>query len=142
MIRFRRHHSGRKVLTRISLLRALVALFAVSQLLPAGTSFAQEGDGFALVMCTPDGVKTLDWEEATGEPSPFDAPSPEDHSGKNPCHACASGACSGGVAKGHRAYLPNVALMQPAMTLGADEPFFIRTNTGPPLPSRSPPVFS
>ncbi|WP_428409472.1 hypothetical protein [Hyphococcus sp.] len=76
-------------MTRISLLRALVALFAVSQLLPAGTSFAQEGDGFALVMCTPDGVKTLSWEEATGEPSPFDAPHDEKR-GAFACHGVLS----------------------------------------------------
>ncbi|GJL92461.1 DUF2946 family protein [Hyphococcus sp.] len=124
------------------MLRFIVVLFSVSQLAPAGTSFAKEGDGFALVMCTPDGVKTLSWEEATGEPSPFGVPSNDNHSGKNPCHACAAGACSGGVAKALRAYLPNVVLMQPAPALAGEAPVFIRASIGPPLPSRAPPVRS
>lgn len=138
MIRFIKHQGWRKFISRMALLRVIVSLFAISQLLPAGTSFAQEGDGFALVMCTPDGVKTLSWEEATGEPSPFNAPS-EDHSGKSPCHACASGSCSGGVAK-MATYLPNVTLMQPLQANVADVPVFIRSSTGPPLPSRAPPA--
>lgn len=141
MIRFR-GKGRRKILTRMSLLRAIVSLFAVSQLLPAGTSFAQEGEGFALVICTPEGVKTVSWEEATGEPSPFEAPSEDDHSGKSPCHACSTGGCSGGAAKAVRASYPNVPAAPPA-PVGADViPVFIRTNTGPPLPSRSPPAFS
>ncbi|MFC2953010.1 hypothetical protein ACFOOP_13805 [Marinicaulis aureus] len=138
MTRFTKHRGWRKFVSRMTLLRVILSLFSVSQLLPAGASFAQGGDGFALVMCTPDGVKTLSWVEATGEPSPFDAPT-EDHSSKSPCHACASGSCSGGVAKA-LTYIPNAMLLQPSLINVADVPVFVRSNAGPPLPSRAPPA--
>ncbi len=77
----------RRWMSRKLLLRAMVSLFAVAQLMPAGASVAQEGDGFELVMCTPNGLKTLTWEEATGEPSPFDAPQDDDGHRAVACHA-------------------------------------------------------
>ena len=120
----------------------LAVLFAVSQLLPAGSALAKGGEGLSLVICTSEGVKTVSWEEATGEASPFNAPAQDEHSGKSACHACAAGACSGGVARILPTFAPYATLMQPAPSGVADELVFIRTNAGPPPPSRAPPVLS
>jgi len=119
----------------------LVALFSAAQLLPAGTTFAAESNGFALVMCTPEGQQTFSWEELTGEPSPFDAPSHDDGSSA-PCHACVTGACHGTAFRVVETFLPNVTLLTPAASQTVERPLFVRTDTGPPLPSRSPPFYS
>ena len=117
----------------------LVALFAASQLAPPGAAFAAGEDGeFLIVICTKDGAKTVSWEEATGEPSPFRTPE-KDHS-NGPCHACAAGACSIGKTALSQTFLPNVSLMAPVIATRAVKASSCeKVVVGPPLPSRSPP---
>ena len=89
MTRFTNIMRWRRCFSRMAMLRVVAPLFAIAQLLPAGVSFAEDGGGFMIVMCTPDRVKTVSWEEATGEPSPFEAPE-DDRRGAVACHAVMS----------------------------------------------------
>lgn len=87
MLRFTNDQRQAWRFSRVHLLRILAPLFALSQVLPAGAAVAGQGaDGFALVICTPEGVKTLSWEEATGAPSPFDAPDEDRRRSAGACH--------------------------------------------------------
>lgn len=87
VLRFKNDQRQAWRFSRVRLLRVLAPLFALSQVLPAGAAFAGQGaGGFALVICTPKGVRTVSWEEATGAPSPFDAPHDEKR-GASACHA-------------------------------------------------------
>ena len=131
----------RKLFSCISLLRTLVLLFAASQLFPAGASFAKQGEGISIVLCTPEGIQTLSWESVTGEPAPFDTPAHDDGSRKQ-CHACVTSACVGGTFRIAQVFLPNLKLMTPTVVEAVTAPVFIRADSGPPLPSRSPPTFS
>ncbi|MAW79010.1 MAG: hypothetical protein CMI63_02140 [Parvularcula sp.] len=87
MLRFKNDQRQAWRFSRVRLLRVLAPLFALSQVLPAGAAFAGQGaGGFALVICTPEGVRTISWEEATGAPSPFDAPEEDRRRGAGACH--------------------------------------------------------
>ncbi len=118
----------------------LIGLFSLAQALPAGAAVAPGDDGeFLIVMCTPEGAKTVSWEEATGEPSPFAPRSHDDGNSQDPCHACATGACAGGKLKLADILLPNVFLMTPVTVIDITPPVFDRIVAGPPMPSRAPP---
>ncbi|MEO1136369.1 MAG: hypothetical protein AAFW68_07140 [Pseudomonadota bacterium] len=127
-----------KLLTAIK--QGVIALFAIAQLFPAGTALAQDDDGFAIVICTPNGAETVSWEGVTGEAAPF-AGQQHDPSA-SPCHACFSGSCAKGKARLSTTFLPNVVLMTP-MRVEAIKPLplFEAIGAGPPMPSRAPPAF-
>ncbi|MEZ5893966.1 MAG: hypothetical protein R3C58_12590 [Parvularculaceae bacterium] len=116
----------------------LVALFAVSQLAPAGYAFAADDNGFSLVICTKDGAQSVSWEDFTGEPSPFPSDSHDDGA---PCHACVTGACHGGGLRAGDVFLPSVVLQTSAQGAGDYVEPVVAAFSGPPSPSRAPPSF-
>ncbi len=123
--------------------RALIALFALAQLFPAGFAFASDGDGVSIVICNPNGAKVLSWEALTGEPSPYASigdPFGDDGHGDEECRMCVVGGCAGVGLHSPAACLPGLNGPAADFTLPRQDIASSALATGPPMPSRAPPA--
>lgn len=117
----------------------IVALLVLVQTIPSGFALSAGNSGVEFVICTADGLKSVSWEEFTGEPSPFN--SPVEH--KIPdCAACHS-TCRVGTAL--QSDIDQLFHVVPRYCL-SDFPIAAVTSivhtTRPPMPSRAPPAIS
>ena len=119
----------------------IVALFALAQAIPSGFALAADGGGVDLVMCTADGLKTVSWEEVTGEPSPFETPA--DHEDRD-CPACHTTCRVGAAVEPRLDYLshPSVRHYPAAYRQAAAAPVLSTPHrlSGPRAPPQNLPV--
>ncbi|MHA7871804.1 MAG: hypothetical protein ACX939_05580 [Hyphococcus sp.] len=131
---------ARKTVIANVIKRAVVALFALAQIMPSGVAFAASDSGFEFVICTADGPKSVIWEDMIGEPSPFN--DPDQHDGAGLCHACVASCRAGaGIAPELEPHIEN-ARSEGAGALAVAFARPIIPAVRPPMPSRAPPVMA
>ena len=120
--------------------RAVILAVVLAQLVPANVSLAADSGDFQLVICTPEGQKTVSWSAVSDEPAPFEEP--VEHDANADCEACV-GCCrlsptnfaAGTNFPGYAS--PLSITLAPKHDYAPD----IRL-TEPPPPSRAPPTLS